>query len=64
MLKQSRFCCGRLSVGTKPVLVQQVKGRHKAVFGAGTKPVLERLVWGRHKAGFGAGTKPVLEGLV
>ena len=41
---QSRFWCGRLSVGTKPVLVQQVKGRHKAGFGAGTKPALERLV--------------------
>ena len=41
---QSRFWCGMLSVGTKPILVQQVKGRHKAGFGAGTKPILERLV--------------------
>ena len=39
---QSRFWCGRLSVGTKPVLVQQVKGRHQSWF------------WSRHKAGFGA----------
>ena len=41
---QSRFWCGRLSVGTKPVLVEQVYGRHKAGFGASTKPVLEWLV--------------------
>ena len=36
---QSRSWCGRSSIGAKPVLVQQVWGRHKASFGAVTKPV-------------------------
>ena len=39
---QSRFWCGRLSVGTKPV------------FGAAGLGTAQSWFWSRHKAGFGA----------
>ena len=46
---QSRFWCGRLSVGTKPVLVQAQSRFWSGWFRVGTKPVLVQQV-----------TKPVL----
>ena len=58
---QSRFWCGRLSVGTKPVLVQAQSRFWSGWFRVGTKPVLEQAQSRFWSGWFRVGTKPVLE---
>ena len=55
---QSRFWCSRFMVGAKPLLVQQVKDRNKASFGAAGLGTAQGRVG---MAGLASiGTKPVL----